>query len=49
MLKDIEDDVSGAFPIEGKATGGDNAMFYASKGLLPWEYDTEPGDGIDSN
>ncbi len=49
VLKDTDGNKSDTLPIEAKATGSDNAMFYASKGLLPWEYDTEAGDGIDSN
>ncbi len=39
VLKDIEDDLSDSLPIEAKATGNDNLMFYASKGLLPWDSD----------
>ncbi len=49
VLKDADGEVSDEVPIRAKQTGNDNAMFYASKELLPWEYDTDPEDGIDSN
>ncbi len=39
VLKDTEGDLSEAYPIEEKATSNDNLMFYASKGLLPWDSD----------
>ncbi len=40
VLKDAEDDLSDVLPIEAKGTGNDNLMFYASKGLLPWDSDS---------
>ncbi len=40
VLKDTYGDLSDAFPIEAKATGNDNLMFYASQGLFPWDSDS---------
>ncbi len=39
LLKSVEGDVGDTFPIQAKTTGNDNLMFYASKGLLPWDSD----------